>query len=552
MLLQVQNLDPPTLIFLVVLCISVISFFLKSAYNHIVLQIDKNSKDITKLNISLVTFIEKKEGSEKLLLEKIGNLEARIMMLVNKSSTKILGSIPTLDDGVPMPQYNEIEISSSADPLETLVFMEQIVDKHSYQIKELADILNKYYIYDTCKNIWDFVRANIRYEDDKGEQLRTPARTYHDGAGDCDCMSIFIASLLLELGIDHVYRIASYSRNDAENYEHVYIVAFDEQGLEICLDTVPQIKGFNQEYPLINYHDHYPDYMKTTVLNGLKDIQAGETQEQFGIRMLNNFIAYLRSELDKVNNPETSEQTLLEYQILNQIEASQNDGGALAKAIRYAIKNSVFSGSYQDLAKALEVSIAEPEKTQALGNPFSFIVSAIGEGISKVAGGIDLIAGGQRKRAAQQNDSNERQAQVGLEIERERLKAETEKTKQAEAQARAIEAKAKSDVQITQNAKNASKVGEETPPKKKWWVEYWWALAIVGVVLVGVISYFAFWKKKPRNMSGIRRRRKAVAQVKGVRKRQRRTPKSKRSVANTPTKRRKKRAVGKAKRSKKK
>lgn len=78
-------------------------------------------------------------------------------------------------------------------------------------------------LHETLYNVWDFVRQNIKYKlDPAGVQwIKTPARTWADGFGDCKSYSIFIGAALHCLGIPFTFRFASY---DGKELTHVYIV----------------------------------------------------------------------------------------------------------------------------------------------------------------------------------------------------------------------------------------------------------------------------------------------------------------------------------------
>lgn len=99
---------------------------------------------------------------------------------------------------------------------------------------------------DSAYNVWLWVKRNIKYIlDPQGIQwVKSPARTFSDGFADCKSRSIFIASLLRNLGIQYRYRFVSYSPHPV--YTHVYVVAIIN-GQTYVLD--PDMPGFNVEKP---------------------------------------------------------------------------------------------------------------------------------------------------------------------------------------------------------------------------------------------------------------------------------------------------------------
>ncbi len=100
---------------------------------------------------------------------------------------------------------------------------------------------------ETCKNIYDFLRKNIRYQlDPIGVQFsKTPDRVIYDGFSDCKGYSILTASILRNSGIPFAFRFVSFKANQTPT--HVYVVAKNEQGREILIDAC--LPFFNSEKP---------------------------------------------------------------------------------------------------------------------------------------------------------------------------------------------------------------------------------------------------------------------------------------------------------------
>lgn len=120
-------------------------------------------------------------------------------------------------------------------------------NKDWQQVRELAPTFgNAGTTREICKNIFDYIIENVRYkEDPPGVQwVKTPARLLADGVGDCKSMSIFTASCLRVLGIDHFFRFVSFSRRKEST--HVYVVAIDK-GREIIIDPVVRPVQFDKE-----------------------------------------------------------------------------------------------------------------------------------------------------------------------------------------------------------------------------------------------------------------------------------------------------------------
>lgn len=86
--------------------------------------------------------------------------------------------------------------------------------------------------------LWRWVKNNIQYiEDPDGVQwVKDPARLYSDGSGDCKSFTLFIISVLQNLGIPYIIRFTSYIKG-SKRVTHVYPVAI-LNGKEVILDAV--------------------------------------------------------------------------------------------------------------------------------------------------------------------------------------------------------------------------------------------------------------------------------------------------------------------------
>lgn len=134
----------------------------------------------------------------------------------------------------------------TSDIIDVVMYAYEI--ENDPQISVLADKLKADTVFETCKNIWQYLLDNIKYRADAdgrdGEMIRTPARLIHDGTGDCKSYSLFTAVILRYLGIPHFFRFVSY--NKVKRATHVYIVANNN----IIIDAVATVQlgySFNQE-----------------------------------------------------------------------------------------------------------------------------------------------------------------------------------------------------------------------------------------------------------------------------------------------------------------
>jgi hypothetical protein len=130
---------------------------------------------------------------------------------------------------------------------QTVDLMKRVVWKYINDTKRIAPILKGSSLDETCENIWNFLYNHIQYRlDKKGlEQLRRPCRSWEERKEgiDCDCFSIFVSSILTNLGIPHSFRITKYNQGV---YQHVYVIV--PNGVSnITIDCV--LSRYNYEKP---------------------------------------------------------------------------------------------------------------------------------------------------------------------------------------------------------------------------------------------------------------------------------------------------------------
>ncbi len=187
-----------------------------------------------------------------------------IARIVKKGFSQIRKNNQTLQ-GISTPSgYRGFRktIKAHANLDDTLIAMKQIALRDAEQVRELALTLQGKDVAQTSENIWNWLRSRTRYKlDTEGiEELRTPARSLVDGQKglsdtnfgiDCDDYTILISALLLNLGISHEYRVVAYEQKG--RFQHIYPVAFDQQGNAFVIDVVPEIPHFNyEEQPIID------------------------------------------------------------------------------------------------------------------------------------------------------------------------------------------------------------------------------------------------------------------------------------------------------------
>ncbi|MDA3883159.1 MAG: hypothetical protein PF481_07725 [Bacteroidales bacterium] len=174
--------------------------------------------------------------------------------------------------------------------LETVENCIDIIGSHYREVESLAKMLKvgevtePAEVKDTCRNIFNFSYNYLQYhkDDDGTEQLRTPSRSWVDGqikfkqkaksnAGiDCDDFSIFVGSLLKNLGIPFKLRITKY--DGKKNFQHIYVIvpAVGDSEDEIVID--PVLSKFDYQKP---YSFERSDFdMSPLQLAGLRGING--------------------------------------------------------------------------------------------------------------------------------------------------------------------------------------------------------------------------------------------------------------------------------------
>jgi hypothetical protein len=120
---------------------------------------------------------------------------------------------------------------------------------HSYmpyaigQSKKRASIFKGKDNKETCRNIWSFLKHNIKYVEDSVhfQDIKLPDRLVKERKGDCKSYSMFTGSILDCLGIPYKFAYTSYT--NSKTPQHVYVQTDDG----IIIDAV--WKKFNDEKP---------------------------------------------------------------------------------------------------------------------------------------------------------------------------------------------------------------------------------------------------------------------------------------------------------------
>lgn len=176
-------------------------------------------------------------------------------------------------------------IKRGATVSDTVQFIPQVVRATLFQTKNIAPLLKGRDVYETCKNIWHFLYEHVKYRKDEDgfEQIRSPARLWHDRflGVDCDCFTTTVLSLLAHCNINNaIMRITKYKQN---HFQHIYPIVPIGNGKYITVDCV--VDEFNYEEPYTEKKDFKMDLQ---YLNGVEETGSNnlsgnvDAQDLFG------------------------------------------------------------------------------------------------------------------------------------------------------------------------------------------------------------------------------------------------------------------------------
>lgn len=176
-------------------------------------------------------------------------------------------------------------VKKGASVHDTVYMMPLVIRRTAWQVKKYVDAeLKGLSTYDACKKLWDFVKYHVEYRPDKRgvEQVRSPRRLIHDGFGDCDCGTAFIATCLYALRFlgapNVILRITKYKE---DRFQHIYPVVVLPNGKEIVIDFV--VHQFNYEEP---YSEKKDLKMDLQFLDGIEDsnpnLMGVDAQDLYG------------------------------------------------------------------------------------------------------------------------------------------------------------------------------------------------------------------------------------------------------------------------------
>ncbi len=144
------------------------------------------------------------------------------------------------------PTYRTIVNKRNAINADIITALESNYKTAFNQCREFAKTLQGATNEDTARNIFNFIKKNVKYVRDANEtqNIKLPSRFIADGTGDCKSYSLFTAGCLGALNMPVKFVYASYMASDATP-THVYVETKNDDGSPVIIDAVYGI--FNAE-----------------------------------------------------------------------------------------------------------------------------------------------------------------------------------------------------------------------------------------------------------------------------------------------------------------
>lgn len=109
----------------------------------------------------------------------------------------------------------------------SMKLIKEVSDEFSWQMEDVAKVLQKKTLEETCQKIHWFAYWHHQYKaDDDAQLMRSPSRSWQDRriGIDCKSYSIIASCILSELGITHYIRKIKQPGMSPNDYTHVYVV----------------------------------------------------------------------------------------------------------------------------------------------------------------------------------------------------------------------------------------------------------------------------------------------------------------------------------------
>lgn len=206
-------------------------------------------------------------------------------------TTNIKYGVRPIQDGKKYEKYFDVSLLKNDDKInfehksvqDTLKYMELLANKYKDDTAKITKILKGKTLRETLFNIHRFIVENIQYSKDAKtlEQVCRPLRLWVDRDGskghtDCDCMSVFISSILVNLKIPHAYRMAGYNGGE---FQHVYVIVYDKKHPKGYYTVDGVVHDFDIEVAFSKNEDKKVN-MAIQILDGIPENTGQQVEEK--------------------------------------------------------------------------------------------------------------------------------------------------------------------------------------------------------------------------------------------------------------------------------
>ncbi|MCU0439164.1 MAG: hypothetical protein MUC49_14800 [Raineya sp.] len=277
----------------------------------------------------------------------------------------------------------------------TVSNIERIAKTYAYQVEHIATLVKRPTVKETAIAIWKFLREelkikysldkiiNAKGEEEVIERLRRPARLLQDKEGDCDCYTIFILSVLLNIyknnpAVKLGIRVVAYDA--PRDWQHVYPVIFHE-GNTYAIDVVPEI--------------HYP-LMELSFIDNKDTIMTQElgnaTSPQTTVKMLENLGIRINVETESVNQKELIEKVLIRSLEETQRQLLQNPDDQDKLEAGY-IEGVLLVWNTEDRNEAIKLAYVHSKRLKELWQIVDYYATALKNMPNKTVNGLTALSG---------------------------------------------------------------------------------------------------------------------------------------------------------------
>lgn len=343
--------------------------------------------------------------------------------------------------------------------------------KYYRQVARLAQHLKASDALQTAFNIWHFLHTNVRYNYDAPglEEIRVPARVWADrfSGVDCDCLAVFTACLLLNLGYRPQFEIVGF--DNSPKYSHIYVT----------------LDGYPIDRVLPSFLDRPKNITKTKIM----DIPVYQLS---GCTINGGLSGIYDSTLRRIATGTASAQDCLDFrkaQVLVSLQGCNPDAATLAEILMPYVGVVADDGAYYftnaNVAKVATEADSELRQMQSqnlAGAP--------------LAGWFDIVR--QKVKAASEDviinnpQCNAPTIVVIINPKREKVQVKGEMVKADLPTVNPLQ----SEPNLFTATLPESETADESPAEKKGSNVLWWALGVVGLTTAAVCMNEKKGKKK--------------------------------------------------------